>query len=472
MKCYVIDTNVLLFDPQCISKFSSEYVVVPITVLEELDTFKRDQTELGRNARMVMRYLDSLRSKGLLSKGVDLEGGGKLVVAVGFETDLRLLPDDLDSHKADNRILSVALSIQQGNLIGKLLGPEGGLFSNVRPEVWVVSRDVNLRIKADALGLKAVDYHTGPERNLDDLYRHLRTVEVEPDVIDRIYREGQMQFTPGEGEPPLEANECIVLVDRYVPSHSALARHRENGTSGLFLVKPPKEAIWGVRPRNREQVFAMDLLLDDRIPLVTLVGKAGTGKTLLAIACALMRTADEHRYQKLLVSRPIFPLGRDLGYLPGDVEEKLKPWMQPIFDNIEYLLSADSETPQSGRRGSEYGRGAHKRRRYQDLIDLGILEIEPLTYIRGRTIPHQFIIVDEAQNLTPHEIKTILTRAGEGTKIVLTGDPYQIDNPYVDSRSNGLTYVIEKFRGQQIAGAMVLTQGERSELAEKSANLL
>ncbi len=472
MKCFVLDTNVLLFDPQSISKFSDEYVVVPITVLEELDTFKRDQTELGRNARMVMRYLDGLRSKGLLSHGVELEGGGKLIVVLGFEADLKLLPDDLDNHKADNRILSVALSIQQGNRLSQMMGPEQGILSNVRHEVTVVSRDVNLRIKADALGLKAVDYHTGPQRNLDELYRGLRTVEVEPDVIDRIYREGQMKYEPGDGEAPLEANECVVLVDRHVPSHSALARHRENGVSGLFLVKPPKDAVWGVRPRNREQVFAMDMLLDDRISLVTLVGKAGTGKTLLAIACALLRTADEHRYQKLLVSRPIFPLGRDLGYLPGDVEEKLKPWMQPIFDNVEYLLSADSETPQSGRRGADYTRGSHKRRRYQDLIDLGILEIEPLTYIRGRTIPHQFVIVDEAQNLTPHEIKTILTRAGEGTKIVLTGDPYQIDNPYVDSRSNGLTYVIEKFRNEMIAGHVVLTQGERSELAEKSANLL
>ncbi|MCW5829031.1 MAG: PhoH family protein [Deltaproteobacteria bacterium] len=475
---YVLDTNVLLFDPQAIAKFGSEYVVVPITVLEELDTFKRDQTELGRNARMVMRYLDALRSKGLISHGVELEGGGKLIVAVGFETDLRLLPDDLDSHKADNRILSVALAIQQGNLFSQFTADGPSILRTSRPDVCVVSRDVNLRIKADALGLKANDYQVGPTRNLDDLYRRLREIHVEPETIDRLYREGQIRYEPEEGEPPLAVNECVALIDRYVPSHTALARQRENGTSGLFLVKPPKESVWGVRPRNREQVFAMDLLLDDRVSLVSLVGKAGTGKTLLAIACALMRTADDHRYQKLLVSRPIFPLGRDLGYLPGDVDEKLKPWMQPIFDNVEYLLGSESEGSsgnESGggrRRGGDYARGGHKRRRYQDLIDLGILEIEPLTYIRGRTIPHQFMIVDEAQNLTPHEIKTILTRAGEGTKVVLTGDPHQIDNPYVDSISNGLTYVIEKFRGEAVAGHMVLTHGERSELAEKSANLL
>ncbi len=472
MKFYVLDTNVLLFDPTAISKFASEYVVIPITVVEELDTFKRDQTELGRNARMVMRYMDSLRAKGLLSHGVDLDGGGKFIVAVGFETDLRLLPDDLDNHKADNRILSVALAIQQGNLFAQFSARETMLLRESRPDVHVISRDVNLRIKADALGLKAVDYQVGPARDLENLYRRLRHLEVEPDVIDRLYREGQLHYELGEGQPPFDPNECIVLTDKHVPSHSALARHRENGSSGLFLVKPPKDAVWGVRPRNREQVFAMDLLLDDRIQLVTLVGKAGTGKTLLAIACALMRTADDHRYQKLLVSRPIFPLGRDLGFLPGDVDEKLKPWMQPIFDNVEYLLSADSESPSEKKRGGDYMRGGQKRRRYQDLIDLGILEIEPLTYIRGRTIPHQFVIVDEAQNLTPHEIKTILTRAGEGTKIVLTGDPYQIDNPYVDSLSNGLTYVIEKFKGEHIAGNVVLTQGERSELAEKSANLL
>ncbi len=215
------------------------------------------------------------------------------------------------------------------------------------------------------------------------------------------------------------------------------------------LIRAPKEGLWGIHPRNREQQFALDLLLNDDIQLVTLVGKAGTGKTLLAIAAGLFKAADEGSYSRLLVSRPVFPLGRDLGFLPGELEEKLAPWMQPIFDNVELLLGAVDE------------RGKRKRG-YKELVDMGILEIEALTYIRGRSIPKQYMIVDEAQNLTPHEIKTIITRAGEGTKIVLTGDPYQIDNPYVDSSSNGLTYVVEKFKGQEIAGHVTLTKGERS----------
>jgi PhoH-like ATPase len=227
----------------------------------------------------------------------------------------------------------------------------------------------------------------------------------------------------------------------------------------LPLYKPSKEGIWGIQARNREQHFVLDILLDTDIQLVTLVGKAGTGKTLLAIAAGLQLVADDNRYSRLLISRPVFPMGRDLGFLPGDVEQKLAPWMQPIFDNVDLLLNSVED------------RGKRKRG-YRELVDMGIMEIEPLTYIRGRSIPNQYMIVDEAQNLTPHEIKTIITRAGEGTKIVLTGDPYQIDNPYVDSASNGLAYVVEKFKGEAAAGHITLTQGERSGLAELAANLL
>jgi PhoH-like ATPase len=278
---------------------------------------------------------------------------------------------------------------------------------------------------------------------------------AEKDEVDRFYGQGYLDLPGGNYLP----NQFITLAEAANPSHTAIGRYNAALQRLVPLIRSTKDGVWGVHPRNREQQFAFDLLLNDEVQLVTLVGKAGTGKTLLAIAAGLGKAADEGVYSRLLVSRPVFPMGRDLGFLPGDVEEKLTPWMQPIFDNVELLL------------GSVEERGKRKRG-YKELVDMGILEIEPLTYIRGRSIPKQYMIVDEAQNLTPHEIKTIITRAGEGTKIVLTGDPYQIDNPYVDSSSNGLAYVVEKFKGQAIAGHVTLSKGERSSLAELAANLL
>jgi len=272
--------------------------------------------------------------------------------------------------------------------------------------------------------------------------------------VDEFYENGSMKL---EGD--FFANQGITLIDETNASHTAIGRYNALSGEVVALIKTPKEGVWGIHPRNREQQFAFDLLLNDDVQLVSLVGKAGTGKTLLAIAAGLLKTADEGAYNRLLVSRPVFPMGRDLGFLPGDVEEKLSPWMQPIFDNVELLLSS-------------YDEGGKRKRGHRELIDLGLMEIEPLTYIRGRSIPKQYMIVDEAQNLTPHEIKTIITRAGEGTKIILTGDPFQIDNPYVDSASNGLSYSVERLKGQDLTGHTTLSKGERSSLAELAANLL
>jgi PhoH-like ATPase len=302
------------------------------------------------------------------------------------------------------------------------------------------------------MGLTCVDFE--PEQiSVDELYEGAKEISVEGELIDQFYADGSMSL-----DAKLFPNEYVLLRDEENTNHSALARY-DKEQDKVVPIRKLREGVWGIRPRNKEQHYALDLLLNDDIKLVTLVGKAGTGKTLLAIAAGLFKSADEGSYSRLLVSRPIFPMGRDLGFLPGELEEKLAPWMQPIFDNVELLLGAVEE------------RGKRKRG-YKELVDMGILEIEPLTYIRGRSIPKQFMIVDEAQNLTPHEIKTIITRAGEGTKIVLTGDPYQIDNPYVDSSSNGLAYVVEKFKGQEISGHVTLTKGERSCLAELAANLL
>lgn len=436
-KTYVLDTNVLLHDAQALFRFEDNDVVIPMTVIEEIDRFKKDLNETGRNARQISRSLDGLRDQARLMEGVTLEGGGLLKVVLCTDAALSRLPLELRGEQADNRILAVAAD----------------LMKSCDCPVIFVTKDTNLRIKADVIGLTAEDYETG-KVSIDELYSGVAEVMVDKEIVDRFYGQGYVEV----GED-YRANECITLIDAANLSHTGIGRFHAPSGRIVALSRAPKEGIWGILPRNREQQFALDLLLNNEIQVVTLVGKAGTGKTLLAIAAGLLKVSDEGAYSRLLVSRPVFPLGRDLGFLPGDVEEKLAPWMQPIFDNIELLL------------GNVEERGKRKRG-YKELIDMGILEIEPLTYIRGRSIPKQYMIVDEAQNLTPHEIKTIITRAGEGTKIVLTGDPYQIDNPYVDSSSNGLSYAVEKFKDQVIAGHMTLTKGERSPLAEMAANLL
>jgi len=438
IKNFVLDTNVLLHDPNAVFKFQDNRVIIPITVIEELDHFKKDLNMLGRNARTVSKFIDKMREEGSLSEGVPLENGGELRVAFGAE-GTSLLPAELYGAKEDNHILAVALSVR---------AREKDL------PVVVISKDTNLRIKADALGLRAQDYESG-RVEIEELYKGFREVEVGKGWIDSFYGAGESSQPPGADD--LFPNEYLVLRDG-ASNASALGRY----DAGRKKVRPLpvfKEDVWGVRPRNKEQHFALDILLDDTVKLVTLAGKAGTGKTLLALAAGLRKTSDEEVFQRLLVSRPVFPMGKDIGFLPGDVEEKLKPWMQPIFDNVEYLFGF-SRRKRQGMRG------------YQELINLGILEIEPLTYIRGRSIPNQYIIIDEAQNLTPHEVKTILTRAGENSKVVLTGDPYQIDNPFVDSASNGLSCTVEKFKGELLAGHVLLVKGERSPLAELAANIL
>jgi PhoH-like ATPase len=438
-KNFVLDTNVLLHDPRSIFNFGDNAVVIPIYVIEEIDSFKRDLNELGRNARLVTRYLDSFRSGGALSQGVPLPTGGTIRVAF---TDRELPPSMANGHLVDNKILAVALDIKDRD-------------PNV-PTTFI-TKDTALRIRADAVGLVARDYDT--ERvEISELYTGLSELQVPKEVVDQMYRPGAEVDVPAQaGE--LSPNQFLLLKDETTPSHTAMGRYSSAKGKVVPLLRAGKDGVWGVRPRNLEQTFALDLVLNDEVKLVTIVGKAGTGKTLLAIAAGLHKVTEEGLYQKLLVSRPIFPLGRDIGYLPGDVEQKLNPWMQPIFDNVEFLMNLS-------RADKKAGRGHH------ELLDLGILEIEPLTYIRGRSIPNQFIIVDEAQNLTPHEVKTIITRVGDNTKIILTGDPFQIDNPYVDATNNGLVHVVNRFKAERIAGHITMTKGERSTLAELAANLL
>jgi PhoH-like ATPase len=437
-KNYVLDTNVLLHDPQSIFRFEDNNVIIPIYAIEEVDQFKREGSERGRNARSIARVLDELRDRGgSLSKGVSLESGGTLRVAVPSK---RLeLPSAIDHTAMDQAILQTAFNVRED---------DGG-----RPTIFV-TMDTNLRIRADALGMVAQTYEN-QRVEVDQLASGMVEADLDGEVIDAFFRDGKVP----PREPPPAANTCLLMRDRTNPSHTALGRY-DAGKRSITALRVPREGVMGVRPRNKEQSFAFDLLLDESIRLVTLVGKAGTGKTLLALAAGLKRTVEDGAYTRMLVSRPVMPLGRDIGFLPGDVDEKLNPWMQPIFDNLEFLFSNASWSSRKGPRA------------YAELLEGGQIQVEPLTYIRGRSLPQQFIIVDEAQNLTPHEVKTIITRSGDGTKIVLTGDPGQIDNPYVDSASNGLTIAAERFRGEKLAAHIVLAKGERSELAELAANML
>jgi PhoH-like ATPase len=440
-KVFVLDTNVLLHDPNAMLRFDDNDVILPIAIIEELDRFKKQPEMIGRNARKVSRMLDELRLKGHLTHGVMLEHGGMLRVGLCDRDTLRELPTELEGDKADNEILAVALELKTASDC----------------DVVLVSKDTNLRIKADALGLDVEDYETD-KIDIAELYSGTTELYVPGNVVDDVFKSGESALA-GDFYP----NQAVMLIDEMNPGHTALAMMDALGKTARPLAKLPYGGVSRITPRNREQKFALELLLRDDVPLVTLVGKAGTGKTLLAIAAGLQKVADERKYSRLLISRPVIPMGKDIGYLPGDINEKLTPWMQPLYDNFDLIF---------GTQDNRDNKSAAWRKGHEELIEHGLLQIEPLTYIRGRTLPNQFLIVDEAQNLTPHEVKTIITRAGEGTKIVLTGDPDQIDNPYVDAASNGLTYVVERFKGEGLSGHITFVKGERSNLAERATQLL
>jgi PhoH-like ATPase len=437
-KNYILDTNVLLHDPNSLLSFKDNNVLLPIEVLEEIDRFKRESSELGQNARSVSRMLDGFRGAGRLSEGVPLPNGGQLRIVVqkngaahrngrgGFGAD-----------SVDNRILLLAAAIKR---------------AQPKSQTILVSKDINLRIKADALGLLAEDYETGRVL-ITDLYTGMIEISVSPEKMAAFRANGELELNGGTQYFP---NEYCTLMDETNPKRTALTKVDASGTR-LIPIVDCREGIWGIRPRNREQHFAFDALLDDRVKLVTLMGKAGTGKTLLAMAAGLKRTVLDREFRRLVVARPTISMGKELGFLPGSLEEKLAPWMQPIHDALEML--------------SDLNMG-HEHRRSGDLMRSGSIVVEALSYIRGRSIASQFMIIDEAQNLTPLEAKTIITRVGNGTKVVFTGDPYQIDNPYVDSSSNGFNYIVSRFRDQAVAAHIELQKGERSELAELAANIL
>jgi len=441
VKNYILDTNVLLHDPHSLLNFEDNAVLIPIEVIEEIDRFKRESTELGQNARAVSRSLDELRKQGALSDGVPLKNGGSLKIIYehknngngnGHEDAPKFSNDSVD-----NRILTLAYGIKK---------------KSPKVPTILVSKDINLRIKADAIGLKAEDYETD-RVHIKDLYTGAREFPMSAEKLANFRANGEVEANGGHKYFP---NEYCSLVDEANPKRTVLARVDATGTK-LIPILDCRDGVWGIKPRNREQHFAFDALLDDRIKLVTLMGKAGTGKTLMAMAAGLKRTVLDREFRRLVVARPTISMGKELGFLPGSLEEKLAPWMQPIHDALEML--------------SDLNMG-HDHRRSSDLMRSGTIVVEALSYIRGRSIANQFMIIDEAQNLTPLEVKTIVTRVGTGTKLIFTGDPYQIDNPYVDSSSNGFNYIVSKFRDQALAAHIELQKGERSDLAELAANIL
>jgi PhoH-like ATPase len=435
-KVFVLDTSVLVHDPQALKVFQDNDIVIPLAVVEEIDGHKKRQDEVGRNARWVSAFLDKLRTVGHLDTGVPLgDNRGSIRVELNHQLIDRL-PAALDRTKVDNRIIAVALALKESS-------PD---------PVILVTKDINMRIKADALGIAADDYQTD-KIQIEEVYTGTATVKVNPELIDRFYADGSVLIQ----EVELEPNQMVILEDEFGSSKSALGRHLQNGK--VVLLRFGNQDPFGLKARNKEQKFALELLLDDEIRIVTLIGRAGTGKTLLALAAGLQKVVEDSRYRRLSVARPVIPMGHDLGFLPGDIDEKLRPWMQPIYDNLEFLFSNRDQNEKIDQL-------------VNSLKGLGVLELEALTYIRGRSIPDQFVIVDEAQNLSPHEVKTVVTRAGEGTKIIFTGDPYQIDHPYLDSNSNGLTYLVEKFKHEKIAGHITLVKGERSDLAELGSRIL
>lgn len=452
-KIFIIDTNVLLHDPQAIFKFQDNDVIIPLIAIEEMDNQKRRPDEVGRNARRVAKFIDDLRHQGKIYEGVKLESGGTLKVELNHQK-VENLSGALEKFKADNRILAVALAYQQE-------------FPDRK--VALVTKDTYLRIKADVAGLEAEDYKTD-KVNIEELYTGAAELKVSPEVINKFYSENFLPWDKAEDDPDLlYANQFVALIDENGSGQSALCRFNAEKKGLVPLLFANSEAF-GIKARNREQRYAMELLMNDNVNLVTLVGQAGTGKTLLAVAAGLEKVIELESYKKLVVTRPVIPLGGDIGFLPGDKDEKMRPWMSPIYDNLEYIFGLGKESRKE--KGDEKLKSSNIENMVRYFKEKGQLELEAITYIRGRTMPRQYLIVDEAQNLTPHEVKTILTRAGEGTKVVLTGDPHQIDHPYLDSNSNGLTYIVEKFKGVKLAGHVTFLKGERSELAQVAAELI
>lgn len=451
-KTFILDTNVLIHDPDAIYAFADNKVVIPMTVIEELDKVKTFRDNIGYNTRQVTRKIDELRKKGSLYDGVKINSGGLFkVIRINGKGEW---PDGLDHNKRDNVIIQTAYNLLK-----------------TEKKVIFISKDLNARIKADVLGIETQDYEKQKVK-IVDFKKGWEELPIETKLIDDFYKKKSLPVK--EIEKALDGTElypnCYLLLRDVADEHKTALAKYDHIDKEIKPLQHFKKDVWGIKALNLEQKYLFDLLLDPKVNCVTIIGQAGTGKTLLALAAGLKQTLDDGIYKKILVSRPIMPLGKDIGYLPGSKDEKLSVWMQPIFDNLYFILNQTKGVHIEGEEISSKKRGAGGITDY--FVDTGIIELAAVTYIRGRSIPQQYIIIDEAQNLTPHEVKTIISRVGNNTKIVLTGDPYQIDNPYLDAESNGLIYVAESFRGNELAGHIVLSKSERSPLAALAADLL
>jgi len=456
---YMIDTNVLLHDPGAIFAFENAHVGVPITVLEELDQFKNESSERGRNAREAIRNIDGLRSRGHVSHGVPLDNGGTLQIF--------LLPEDnkktriaLDMGKEDNRILLIAFHVQK----------------QIGCQVTFISKDLNMRVKADSLGIPAQDYLKDVTTE-DEFYQGWLKVQVPtselkkqtPDILSELTQDYDFAY-----------NEFALLESQNNPEHFRIFRYMGND---IFKPVEHPDFAWPFHARNPQQLMSLSLLMDPSVQLISMIGKAGTGKTFIALLAAMHQLLVEDEYEKLLVTRPVVPLGPDIGFLPGDIQEKLHSWMQPVRDNMEFIVNTanmEYEAMYEDQPPRRRKKGKKPRKRGEgptipnldQLVEADKISLEAITYMRGRSIPYQFILIDETQNLTVHEVKTLISRVGEGSKVVLTGDPYQIDSPYLDFGSNGLVVATQKFRGQMLFGSVYLEESERSELSRLAGELL
>ena len=435
-KTYVLDTSVYLTNADCIYAFKNHDIHIPLKVFEEVDKHKKRQDAVGAQARKIIRIWDELRSRGSIDKGVRIRKGLGIIKSISAAGITPAdLPVDLDTTIADHLIIATALKAQREST----------------RKVVLVSRDINMRVIADAVGLTSEDFQNNQIVDTsENIFTGYDTVLVDDQTIDQFYERKDVYLD----QPGLHTNQYVMLVSNANEKKSALARYF-NAATPLRQLLTSKQKVWGIKPRNKEQQFLMDALMDPKIQIVTAIGKAGSGKTICAIAAGLEQTIDEvkQEYTRVIVSRPVQPLGKDIGFLPGTMEEKMSPWLMPIQDNLQFLMGNDKIT-------------------LDIYMQKGTIEIEALTYIRGRSISNAFIIIDEAQNLTTHELKTIITRVGEGTKIVLTGDVEQIDNVYIDATSNGLTHAVEKFKKFELASHVTLMKGERSKVATFAAQNL
>ncbi len=455
-KIYILDTNVLVHDPEALFSFDHNTVGIPIMVLEELDKFKSESSQRGFNSREVIRQLDALRGRGSLKNGVPLDNGGKLqvlFVPLKEEDCVWSLPQDI----LDNQILYTAYCKYKSGA-----------------EVQFVSKDINARVKSDAIGIPAIDYIKDTV-SVQELYRGWLAIQV-PSV--QLKKEVPDDVLALAKEYELVVNQFVLAESKNNPFNYALFRYLGQGKFKPVQTPPLR---WPLEPRNPQQLMALDILFDPGIQLVTLIGPAGTGKTFLALLAGLHQVLIEHDFEKILVTRPVIPLGPDIGYLPGDIHEKLHSWMQPIYDNMDFITHSVNAAQQMSiykDEGAYKGKARKKHAKEKgipsldELIKEGKLSLEAITYMRGRSIPYQFILIDEVQNLTPHEVKTLISRVGEGSKIILAGDPYQIDSPYLDFSSNGLVVASSKFKGQPLFGTVFLESSERSELSKLAGELL